>query len=91
MTELTHEISHENTQKSCFSHKNNLKIFEKHGWYKSLPKAKKKNKKKFWFDPHMVEHTHITFEYVQTHKWNRHSLNIRLMCCMCMDQVWNSL
>ena len=31
VTELTHEISHENTQKTCFSHKDNLKNFEKHG------------------------------------------------------------
>ena len=27
-----------------------------------------KKKKSFWFDLHMVEHTHITFEHVQTHK-----------------------
>ena len=25
-------------------------------------------KKSFWFDPHMVEYTHITFEHVQPHK-----------------------
>ena len=24
----------------------------------------KKEQKSFWFDPHMVEHTHITFEHV---------------------------
>ena len=46
-------------------------------------KSKQKNKKSFWFDPHMVEQTHITFEYVQSHKWNRHSLNIKLVCCVC--------
>ena len=28
--EHTHEIGHENTQKACFSHKNNLKNFEKY-------------------------------------------------------------
>ena len=39
--------------------------------------------KTFWFNPHMVEHTHITFEYVQIHKWSRHSLNIRLVCYVC--------
>ena len=32
-------------------------------------KSKQKEKEKsFWFDPHKVEHTHITFEHVQTHK-----------------------
>ena len=35
-------------------------------------KQTKEQKKSFWFDPHMVEHTHITFEHVQPHKWNRH-------------------
>ena len=64
------------------------KQLEKHGWCKSLPKAKKKkNKKSFWFDPPMVEHTHITFEHVQSHKWNRYSLNINLVCCVCESSV----
>ena len=80
-------LTRENTQKTCFSLKNNLKNFEKHGWYKSLPKANKKKQKSFWFDPHMVEHTRITFEHVQPHKWNRHSLNIKLMCCVCVSNV----
>ena len=31
-------------------------------------KSKQKEQKPFWFDPHMVEHTHITFEHVQPHK-----------------------
>ena len=30
--------------------------------------TKRTKKKSFWFDPHMVEHTHITFEHVQPHK-----------------------
>ena len=34
-----------------------------------------------------VEHTHITFEHVQSHKWNRYSLNIRLVCCVCVSNV----
>ena len=80
-------LTRENTQKTCFSLKNNLKNFEKHGWYKSLPKANKKKQKSFWFDPHMVEHTRITFEHVQSHKWNKHSLNIRLVCCVCVSNV----
>ena len=29
---------------------------------------KQKEQKSFWFDPYVVEHTHITFEYVQSHK-----------------------
>ena len=31
-------------------------------------KSKQKEQKSFWFDLHMVEHTHITFEHVQPHK-----------------------
>ena len=27
-----------------------------------------KQSKTFWFDTHMIEHTHITFEHVQSHK-----------------------
>ena len=50
-------------------------------------KSKQKEQKYFWFDPHMVEHTHITFEHVQSHKWNKHSLNIRLVCCVCVSNV----
>ena len=29
-------------------------------------KIKQKEQKSFWFDPHMVEHTHITFEHVRS-------------------------
>ena len=50
-------------------------------------KSKQKEQKSFWFDQHMVKHTHITFEHVQSHKWNRYSLNIRLVCCMCVSNV----
>ena len=31
-------------------------------------KSKQKEQKSFWFDPYMVEHTHITFEYAPIHK-----------------------
>ena len=31
-------------------------------------KKKQKEQKTFWFDPYVVEHTHITFEHVQSHK-----------------------
>ena len=50
-------------------------------------KSKQKEQKSFWLDPHMVEHTHITFKHVQAHKWNRHSLNIKLVCCVCESSV----
>ena len=50
-------------------------------------KSKQKEQKSFWFDPHMVEHTHITFEYAQPHKWNKYSLNIKLVCCVCGSSV----
>ena len=54
----------------------------------SKSKQKEPQKKKsFWFDPHMVEYTHITFEHVQPHKWNRPSLNIKLVCCVCGSSV----
>ena len=70
-----------------FHTKTTWKNLKKHGWYKSLPKTNKKNKKSFWFNPHMVEHTHITFEHVQSHKRKRYSLNIRLVCCVCVSNV----
>ena len=31
--------------------------------------------------------THIIFEHVQPYKWNRHSLNIKLVCCVCGSSV----
>ena len=33
-----------------------------------LQKQTKKKKKSFWFNPYMIEHTHITFDHVQSHK-----------------------
>ena len=30
---------------------------------------------------------HITFEHVQSHKWNKHSLNKSLVCCVCVSNV----
>ena len=50
-------------------------------------KSKQKEQKSFWFDPHIVEHTHITSEHVQPHKWNRHSLNIKPVCYVCGSSV----
>ena len=31
-------------------------------------KRKQKEQKSFWFDPHIIENTHITFEHVQSYK-----------------------
>ena len=42
--------------------------FEKTWVIQITSKSKQKEQKSFWFDPHMVEHTHITFEHVQPHK-----------------------
>ena len=54
-------------------------------------KSKQKEQKYFWFDPHMVEHTHIPLDHVQPRKWNKHLLNIKLVCCvLCVYQVWNN-
>ena len=50
-------------------------------------KNKHKEQKSFWFDPHMVENTHITFKHVPSHKWNRHSLNKSLVCFVWVSNV----
>ena len=31
--------------------------------------------------------TQIIFEHVQPYKWNKHSLNIKLVCCVCGSSV----
>ena len=87
--ELTHEIGHKNTQKTCFSHKNNLKNFEKYRWYKSLPKANKKNKNIFglihiWLSTHT---SHLNM-YNHTNKIDIHwTLDL---CVVCEYQIWNN-
>ena len=84
--ELTHEMGHENTQKTCFSHKNNLKNFEKHGWYKSLPKANKKNKNHFGLI-HIWLSTHISHLSMYNHT-NEISINwTKLVCCGWVSNV----
>ena len=50
---------------------------------KTLSKIYKILKNLFGFDHQAIEYTRITFEQVQSHKWNRHSLNIKLVCCVC--------
>ena len=34
---------------------------------------------------------HITFEHIQSHKWDKHSLNQSLVCCGWVSSVKNSL
>ena len=76
-------------RKHVFSHKNNLKNFEKYGWYKSHPKANKKNKNLFglihiWLSIHT---SHLNM-YNHTNEIGIHwTLNL---CVVCVDQVWNS-
>ena len=86
-TELTHEITRENTRKTCFFTHNQLEKFWKTWVIQITSKSKQKEQKSIWFGPHMVEHTHITFEYVKSHKWNKHSLNKRLVCCVWVSNV----
>ena len=53
--------------KTPSKHVFHTKQFEKHGCYKSLPKANKTNKNLFGLI-HIWLSTHITFDYVQSHK-----------------------
>ena len=62
------------------------KTLQTQKWYiKTLSKTNKILKNLFGFDHQAIKYIHITFEHIQSHKWNRHSLNIRLVCC-----VWNN-
>ena len=76
-------------RKRVFHTKNNLKNFEKHGWYKSLPKANKKNKNLFglihiWLSTHT---SHLNM-YSHTNEIGIHwTLNL---CVVCEYQMWNS-
>ena len=72
----------ENTQKTCFSLKTIWNFFEKHGWYKSPPKANKKNKKLFdlihiWLSTH-TSHLNI---YNHTNEISIHwTLDLCIVC-----------
>ena len=77
-------MSHE---KHVFHTKTTQKTLKNMGDTNHFQKQIKKKKKSFWFDPHIVEHTHITFEHVQSHKWNKHSLNKSLMCCVWVSNM----
>ena len=70
--------------KNMFFTQKHLEKFWKTWVIQITSKSKQKEQKYFWFDPHMVEHTHIPFDYVHPHKWNKHSLNIKLVCCVCV-------
>ena len=72
-----------------FQHKNKLETLKNKvstklknkEWRKTLPNTNKMIKNLFGLI-HIYDYTHITFKHAQLHKWNRHSLNIRLVCCM---------
>ena len=74
---------------NMFSHKNNLKNFEKHEWYKSLPKANKKNKNLFGLI-HIWLRIHTSHLNMYNHS-NEIGIHWTLnLCVVCMDQVWKS-
>ena len=82
-------MGHENTQKTCSLHTNNLKKFEKHGWYKSLPKANKKNKNLFGLI-HIWLST-LTSHLIMYNHTNEISIHWTLnLCVVCKYQMWNS-
>ena len=86
-TELTRKISRENTQKTCFSHKVNLKNFEKHEWYKSLPEANKMNKN--LFDLIMLRlNTHISHLNMYNHTSEIGIYWTLVLCVVCVNQIW---
>ena len=80
---------------TCFSTENMFKTMKnkvrtKHEhkeWYKSLPNTYKMIKNLFSLIKHVVKHTYNTFNQVQSNKWIKHSLNIRLVCCVCVSNV----
>ena len=82
-------LTRENTQKTCFSLKNNLKNFEKQGWYKSLPKSYKKNKNLFGLI-HIWLSTHTSHLNMYNHT-NEISIHWTLdLYVVCVYQMWNS-
>ena len=84
--QLTREnASEEDFQQNRFGF---LEKISKHKCYtKKFSKTNKILKNLFGFDHQVIENTQITFEHVQSHKWNRHSLNISLVCCMCESSM----
>ena len=84
--EFTHEMGHENTQKTCFSHKNNLKNVSDTNHFQ---KQTKRTKKLFglmhiWLSTHT---SHLNM-YNYTNELDIHwTLNMRVVC---VNQVWNS-
>ena len=87
-------VSHEalvtlfvNTPKQLFfKHKNNFKKFKT--WVmKITSKNKYKDQKSFWFNHNKLKRTHIKFKHLQSDKWNRYSLNVRLVCCVLISSM----
>ena len=63
--------------------------FEKHGWYKSLPKANKKNKNLFGLNQiRLSTHTSHLNMYNHTNEIEIHWTKV--LCVVCGNQVWNS-
>ena len=76
-------------RKYVFSHKNILKNFEKHGWYKSLSKANKKNKNLFGLI-HIWLSTHTSYLNMYNHI-NEIDIHWTLdLSVVCVYQMWNS-
>ena len=78
-------LTRENTKKTCFSLRNNLKNFEKQGWYKLLPKANKKNKNLFslihiWLSTHT---SHLNM-YNHTNEISIHWTLDLYVVCVCI-------
>ena len=84
----THKRSHKmakhsfSTQRFWHFDKNFQHKSEKNHFHKQIKYSKKK---KIWLDHQATEHTYITFEHVQSHKWNKYSLNIRLVWVSSMN------
>ena len=74
---------------NMFFTQKHFKNFEKHRWYKSLPKANKKNKNLFGLNQIWLS-TYISHLNMYKHK-NEIGIHWTLnLCVVCVDQVWNS-
>ena len=79
-------LTHENvSEKSISTNKMGFleKLLTQKFYTKTISKTYKILKNLLVFDHQAIEYTHIRFEHVQLHKWNRHSFNIKLVCCVC--------
>ena len=88
MIEHTNEISHENTQKTCFLHKNNLKALKNMGDTNHFQKQTKIIKIFLVWSTYGWAHTSYLNMYNHT---NEISINwIKVLCVMGEYQMWNS-